>query len=337
MRSLPRLSLVIGWLVTALLVPLILNIADAQTLRERLQARRAQSQTDAPTNQPITGPGDYRFTLQSGGIERRYRVHVPRGYDAAHPAPMVMAFHGGGGNMDFEADDSHYGLESASDAHGFIAVFPNGVGALGGRLATWNAGKCCGMARDQGVDDVAFVRAVAADVETKAAIDMRRVYATGMSNGGMLVQRLACEAADVFRAVAPVAGTDNTRDCHPARPVPIIEFHARDDDHVLFDGGAGKDAFRNRSAVTEFTSVPETISRWVRRNRCNVAARRVLDKPGAYCEVHEGCADGATVELCVTETGGHSWPGAGSVRADKAPASQAISADALMWDFFTSH
>ncbi len=331
----------LGLLVLALLS--LQHSTHAQTLRERLQQRQQQRAAKTEdgsnnSNKPITGPGDYRFSLQSAGRERHYLLHVPRSYDAAHPAPLLMALHGGGGNMEFQASDANYGLITASEKHGFIAVFPNGIGALGGdKLATWNAGNCCGKARDENVDDVGFLRAVVADVQARLVIDKARIYATGMSNGGMMAQRLACEAADIFSAIAPVAGSDNTRgDCKPARPIAVIEFHALDDDHVLFKGGAGADAFPNRKQVTEFTSVPETISRWVQRNQCSATAKPVLDVPGAHCEEHAGCSGGASVRLCTTDTGGHSWPGADRTRQGKAPASQAISANELMWAFFES-
>ncbi len=279
---------------------------------------------------------DATYTLEHGGLQRQYLVHLPRGLDLTVPAPVLLAFHGGGGNMRFQADDSNYGLISKSDAAGFIAVFPNGYSRLpGGILATWNAGLCCAAARDRDIDDVGFARAVVADVQRRFKVDARRIYATGMSNGGMLVHRLACEAADVFAAVAAVAGTDNTRSCQPVRPIPVLIIHARDDDHVLFDGGAGPGAFRDTAQVTAFTSVPETAARWRLRNGCSSPPRRVLEREGAWCERSEGCRDGAAVQVCVTASGGHAWPGAGRVRARKAPASQAISADDVMWDFFT--
>src|SRR5690606_6342607 len=103
-------------------------------------------------------------------------------------------------------------------------------------------------------DDVGFLKAVIADLGRRLRIDASRVYATGMSNGGMMAYRLACEASDVFRGIAAVAGTDNTRNCRPARPVPVLHIHARDDDRVLFEGGAG-DVFRNEAAAADFISV----------------------------------------------------------------------------------
>ena len=94
-----------------------------------------------------------------------------------------------------------------------------------------------------------------------------------MSNGGMLSHRLACDAADLFRAVASVAGTDATLQCNPSRPISVLHIHARDDDHVLFGGGAGQGAFRDASKVTDFVSVPETIARWVKRDQCAPAGQ----------------------------------------------------------------
>lgn len=280
-------------------------------------------------------PGDQVHVLTLGGLKRQYLVHVPKGYDPAKPAPVLVALHGGGGHMRLQADDERYGLISKSESAGFVAVFPNGYSAWpGGRLATWNAGACCGSARDKGVDDVAFVRAVVADVQRRYNVEAQRVYATGMSNGGMLAHRLACEAADVFAGIAAVAGTDNTLACTPSRAIPVLHIHARNDDHVLFNGGAGAGAFRDEAKITAFTSVPETLARWVKRNTCNPVPTKLLERPGASCERYNGCQGGAAVQLCVTENGGHSWPGADAVRRGKEGASQALSANDVMWDFF---
>ncbi len=156
-----------------------------------------------------------------------------------------------------------------------------------------------------------------------------------MSNGGLMSYRLACEMADTFKAIAAVAGTDNTLSCTPSRPVSVLHIHARNDTHVLFDGGAGDDAFRDESKVTQFTSVPETVNRWLGHDRCSAAPQRVLSVPGAYCDRYAPCAGASAVQLCVTETGGHSWPGADkSARRGKEPASQAIDANDVMWQFF---
>ncbi len=333
MQSLSR------WLVALCALCLTLSACAREgTLRERLRERAEARRSGAPSpaDYPrLTAAGDYSFKLEHDGLTRHYRVHVPRSLRSGQRPAVLLAFHGGGGNMNHMADDDNYGLIAKSESAGFVVVFANGYSALpGGGLATWNAGECCGSARDKDVDDVGFVRKVLADLESRIEVDTRRVFATGMSNGGLFAYRLACEMPDRIHAIAAVAGTDNTRVCNPTRPIPVLHIHAKNDTHVLFEGGAGQDAFRDVTKVTQFTSVPETIARWTRRNGCEPTPKAVLERPGAYCERYSPCKEGATVQLCVTAAGGHSWPGASKVRRGKEPASQALSANDVMWDFF---
>jgi polyhydroxybutyrate depolymerase len=312
-----------------------------ERLRERVVERAGQRLVaEAPpatllgAGTAITAPGRYEVRLQHGGKERMALIHVPRGWRASEPAPLVMALHGGGGGALHQASDENYGLISKSEQAGFIAVFPNGISpAKSGLLATWNAGHCCARARDEKVDDVGFLRAVVADVKRRASIDARRVFAIGMSNGGMMAYRLACEAGDVFRGIMAVAGTDNTTSCRPAQPVPVLHIHARNDDRVLYAGGAGK-AFRDEAMVSDFVSVPRTIEKWVALNRAATRPHRVLAVAGAWCDLHEAGTGRAPVQLCVTETGGHSWPGGHKPRGETP--SEAIVANDVMWQFFTA-
>lgn len=277
--------------------------------------------------QPLP-PGSHELSLHHAGHDRRYTVHVPVSYRADRPVPLVLALHGGGGSMQVMARDRLYRLVSQAESSGWIVVFPNGYGRLAGKLATWNAGICCGAARDTGSDDVGFLRAVVAAVQQRLAIDPQRIFATGMSNGGMMSYRLACEAADVFRAIAAVAGTDGTTDCRPVRPVPVFHIHAKDDDRVLFNGGSGSAS----DTHADFVSVPATVDKWARLNACRGAVQRVLDKPGVVCEVRSGCAGGAEVRLCVTDSGGHAWPGGRKALGGKG--SDALDATAEIWAFF---
>jgi polyhydroxybutyrate depolymerase len=299
-----------------------------QQIIERARELRGAQPAD-PNATPIRAPGDYRFSFVHDGITREYLVHVPKSYRGA-PTPMLVALHGGGGDADFQADDSKYRLISKSEEAGFIAVFPNGYSRFrNGMLATWNAGTCCGAAERNNVDDVGFIREVVRRVEQQANIDSTRVFATGMSNGAMMSWRLACEAPEI-RAIAPVEGTDNTPGCKPPRPVPVIEFHAADDPNVPFNGGVGVGP-----SQTDFVSVPKTQAKWVQLDRADPRARRVLTVAGAHCDLHPARAGGAPVELCLTDTGGHSWPGGGTQQGHKHP-SMAISANDLMWNFFSS-
>ena len=288
--------------------------------------------TAVAADTPISRPGEHQASLEHGGRTRLYRVHVPASYRPGAPAPLLVALHGGGGNRDHMARDGHYGLISLSERTGLVLVLPNGVSRFrNGLFATWNAGDCCGAARDGNVDDVGFIRAVVQRVRSQLDIDAQRVYATGMSNGAMMAYRLACELPELFRAIAAVAGTENTRSCVPGQPVSVLHIHARNDGHVLYEGGAGPEAV-DRALITDFRSVPETVARWVALNHCPKTSQRVLEKDGAWCERYAPCADGSQVQLCVTPTGGHSWPG-GTKRRGEPPA-QAFGANEVMWDFF---
>lgn len=322
------------YIVTALAVFAVAidGAAARETLAERIAERRAER--DDPAR--LVRPGDYEFTLMHDGRKRLYLAHVPASYDASAQNAVVIGLHGGGGHAAHFARDENYGVISASEKYGFIAVFPNGYSAnRRGLFATWNAGACCGDARDSKVDDVGFIAAVVDHLKRRAVIDDARVYAMGMSNGGLMAYRLACERPDLIRGIMAVAGTDNTTSCNPARPTPVLHIHARNDTHVLYNGGAGEDAFRDQSKVTAFVSVPATVEKWIGLNNAEAAPRRVLTVDGAACDLHAAKEGGAPVQLCVTESGGHSWPGAQKGRRGKEPPSQAINANDVMWAFFS--
>lgn len=295
------------------------------------EAQERRSQIADPNLTPISAPGNYRFTFVHDGLRRDYLVHVPRSYAGA-PTAMLLALHGGGGNADLQADDSRYGLISKSERAGFILVFPNGYSRFAsGVLATWNAGACCGAAQKNKVDDVGFLREVIERAKQQLHVDPDRVFVTGMSNGALMSWRLACEASDLIRGIAPVEGTDNTSVCTPSRPVPIIEFHAFDDDFIPLSGGHGARALTD----TNFASVAATQAKWVALDRADTKTVRMLTVAGAHCDLHRPRPGGAPVELCLTDGGGHSWPGGGTDHGRKHP-STAISANDLMWNFFSS-
>ncbi len=235
--------------------------------------------------------------------------------------------------MEYQSRDDRYGFIGKSESEGFAVVFPNGYSRLrSGKLATWNAGACCGDARDEKIDDVGFIRDLLIQLRGQIKVDDTRIFAAGMSNGAMISYRLACEMPGTFRAIMAVAGTDNTLDCAPAKPISVLHIHARNDDHVLFDGGVGPGA-RDPKKVTEFKSVPATIAKWVKLNGCKADTTRTLEVPGAVCNVHAACNGGVRVQLCTTDKGGHSWPGGAKPRSGEPP-SKALSATDVMWDFF---
>lgn len=311
-----------------------------EKIRERIKERIVKKQEEKPAPKTdkdgetqITGPGDYALSFTHNGILRMYQLHVPAKYNAKTSVPLLVAFHGGGGDMSYQANDKYYKQISKSDELGFVVAFPNGYSKFNsGKFATWNAGKCCGDARDKNIDDVGFIKELVKRVSSQLSIDKNKIFATGMSNGGMMSYRLACELSDTFKGIAAVAGTDNTTHCTPKNPISILHIHAKNDDHVLFNGGSGN-GVKDKTQVTDFNSVPNTVAKWVKLNGCQEVPKRILEKEGAYCDLYQSCKNNTQVQLCVTATGGHSWPGGEKVRGSEAT-SKAISANDISWEFF---
>ena len=278
-------------------------------------------------------PGQTR-TLAMGNSKRTYFVHTPTGYDPVKPIPVVLALHGATMNGPMMAWFS--GLNKKSDEAGFIAVYPNGTGLYSS--LTWNGGNCCGSAMRRNVDDVAFIKALLDDLAKDFQIDMQRVYATGMSNGAIMVYRLASDLSDRIAAIAPVAGTMATEKCEPKHPVPVIHFHGTEDEYVPFLGGKGK----RTPPGMDFRSVDHSIQTWVKLNGCDPKPTvDVLSKDGDDLKVtrttYTTGKDGAEVVLVVIENGGHTWPGMKVATAILGESALNISANDLMWEFFQKH
>jgi polyhydroxybutyrate depolymerase len=177
------------------------------------------------------GPGDHTRSLKMGEVDRSYLVHVPPKYDAKKPTPVVLVLHGAGTNGAITV--FFCGMNKKADEAGFIAVYPNGTG-LAGLMLTWNAGRFQG--KEGKADDVAFIAKLLDDLATVVNVDPKRVYATGISNGGMMCYRLAAELSDRIAAIAPVAGTMAIDKYNPKRPVPVMHFHGTADKMVPFAG-----------------------------------------------------------------------------------------------------
>lgn len=308
------------------------------TIRDRIKEKIKERMADKPApttteikSDKLTSPGDYIQSIQVGDLTRYFKVHIPKSYNGSKKVPLLFALHGGGGDMEVQSNDKYYLQISKSESEGYIVIFPNGYSEFkSGKFATWNAGNCCAQARDKNVDDIAFFKSLISFAKDKMMIDENKIFSTGMSNGGMMSYRLACELSDQIKGIGAVAGTDNTKECHPKNPVSILHIHAKDDDHVLFNGGLGPKAL-SKKGETEFNSVTNTINKWVDFNGCPKTSKRVLDINGAYCDLYSPCKNGTEVKLCVTETGGHSWPGGEKPRGG-AP-SKAIIANDIIWDF----
>ena len=279
------------------------------------------------------GPGDHTRTLTVGGRKRTYLVHVPKGHDPKKATPVVLALHGAAMNGPMMVWFS--GLNKTSDKAGFVVVYPSGTGT--GPFLTWNAGGFRGKMAGGRPDDVAFVAELLDDLATVVKVDAKRVYASGMSNGGMMCYRLAAELSDRIAAIAPVAGTIAIDESKPKRPVPVIHFHGTKDTFVTFEAAKG----RTRSFM-RLKGVEESIQTWVKLNGCKEKPRAdVLSKDGDETKVTRRTfgkgKDGAEVVLVVIEGGGHTWPGMKPPASFMGKSAMNVSANDLMWEFFKKH
>jgi polyhydroxybutyrate depolymerase len=220
-------------------------------------------------------------------------------------------------------------FDEVSDQKGFILVYPDGVGH------SWNAGNGAGAAERRQVDDVGFTSELIDELSRQFHIDRRRIYATGMSNGGMFVHRLACELSGKIAAVAPVAGTIAAtieEGCKPARPVPVLEIHGTADSDSPWAGG-------RTLGGGQVVSVADTIRGWAARNQCASTPKVTEPATGVTCETYTPCEGGAEVTLYRIEGGGHTWPGGYQYlpKMIVGETNRSVSASQIIWDFFERH
>jgi polyhydroxybutyrate depolymerase len=292
-----------------------------------------------PAKQYQPGKGDSSRSMQAGGRERTYIVHLPPSYDGTRATPLVLVLHGGTGNA--QGTVVMTGMNETADKDGFIAVYPNGTGLLGDRILTWNVLFGFGYALRNNVDDTGFIRDLLGVLERDYKIDSRRIFATGISNGGMMAYLLGSELSGQIAAIAPVAGSIGGRKGaasemitfpQPAEPVSVIAFHGRQDNNVPYDGGQGRGLVQ-----VDYPPVSYSIDTWVRWDGCSSPPTVTTSPNGnVVTRVYPGGRQGTAVELVTINDGGHSWPGGKSYPGGTVP-TQDISANDMMWQFFSEH
>jgi polyhydroxybutyrate depolymerase len=266
----------------------------------------------APASGSAAAVGTSVHTIVVDQRSRGFRLYRPAGL--ADPAALVVMLHGGFGSA--RQAESAYGWNALADREGFAVAYPDGLDRA------WNVGGgCCGRSARTGVDDVAFMRAAVATIGRTLPVDPRRVYATGMSNGGMMAYRLACDT-EVFAAVAPVAAT-LLGECPSPDPVSLIHIHGTADSRVRFDGAPGIGV-----AEIDGPPVPEVIETWRAVDGCAPPAVRTA---GPVTRSRADCPDGRAVELVTVAGVEHAWPGAEGAGAPP------LDATATIWRFFTEH
>ncbi len=279
---------------------------------------------------------DTVHTVISGGLKRSYLLHLPAKPAAGTALALVIGLHGGlGSGKNFR---HMTGFDALADAKGFIVAYPDGM------HRHWADGRGVNWADQHGVDDVAFISSLIDDVERIATVDTRRVYATGISNGGLMCERLGLELGARIAAIAPVAGNMPTALAQslpaaiPAMPVLIMNGTA--DQLMPYDGGvvAGD--------LGTVLSVDATIALWRTLNHVERLGQPIattlpdLDQHDG-CTVDEAIYPGqqrTQVVLCKIIGGGHTWPSEPpDMLISRGLICRDISASAKIWEFFAAH
>src|ERR1700690_1459365 len=267
------------------------------------------------------GPGTKSDSLEFGGLNRTYLIHVPASYNSKNRVPLIVVLHGG--SQSPESAERMSKMSEKAEAENFIAVYPSGTGRFN-VMPTWNSGNCCAYAMKNHIDDVGYLRALIDKLESDYAIDAKRVFVTGISNGGMMSYRVACELADKVAAIAPVEGALNV-DCKPAEPVAVVIFHGIADHLVPFDGGSTPFQMGGKRSDN---SVANAVAFWVKRDGC-ASEPKHEETSAVHTDLYSNCKDNTAVTLYALQGGHHSWPG------DRL--SPQIDATDTMLAFFAAH
>ncbi|AAS05967.1 MULTISPECIES: extracellular catalytic domain type 1 short-chain-length polyhydroxyalkanoate depolymerase [Mycobacterium avium complex (MAC)] len=272
---------------------------------------------------------DISGTFRSGGMDRTYMLHVPAG----DPVGLVLSLHGGGGTG--IAQRGLTGFDAVADAHNLLVVYPDGY------EKSWADGRGASPADRHHVDDVAFLVGLVTKLQNDYRVAPGHVFVTGMSNGGFMSNRLACDRADVFAAVAPVAGTLGVGvACNPSRPVSVWAAHGTADPLVPFKGGA----VRGRGGLSHAVSAEAMVDKWRKADGCQGdPSMELLPDARDGTVVHRfdstSCAASTEVVFYRIDKGGHTWPGGKQYlpAAVIGPTTHTLDGSEAIAEFFLAH
>jgi polyhydroxybutyrate depolymerase len=259
--------------------------------------------------------GTSLHTMAFGGLNRSYRIYQPAGLAAA--APLVVMLHGVSGSG--EQAENSYGWDPLADSAKFVVAYPDGVGRA------WNGHGCCGQPAREHIDDVGFITAMVGHISAALAIDKSRVYATGMSNGGIMSYALACNSG-IFAAIGPNSATQLDA-CAAPHPASVIHIHGTADRLVPYNGGKG-------ASFVDGPSIADVNAFWRNVDHCGPP---VITANAPVTTSTAACADNRSVVLITIEGSRHGWPGGTTALEQADPMSHALNATATIWQFFAAH
>ena len=265
------------------------------------------------------------FQFIHDGQLRDYYLYIPD--SAGENAPLVFVLHGysgsAGGIMGYS------GMNEVASENGFAVCYPQGLSDQSG-YNFWNVGYA--FHQNQTVDDVSFLSSLATYLQNEYSLDSQNTFSTGMSNGGDMSYMLACQANDVFRAIAPVAGCmmEEIYNTCDSSPVPVLEIHGTNDSVTLWNGD-----MENNDGWGAYYSIEDGIELWVETNGClsseNILIPNTSTNDGSYIINHRyfNCNENAEVWLYEVVGGGHDWPGSNG--------NMDINASVEIWNFFNQY
>ena len=270
---------------------------------------------------------DTNGAITSSGVARKYLVYAPESYDPTRPTPLVISTHGYADYPAHQAEITHW--NNLADEHGFIVVYPSGTGFP----PRWNAYDL----QVGGVDsraEVQFIADLIDELSADYSIDVDRIYANGLSNGGAMAVLLACRLADRIAAIGGVSGAYLLpwEQCDPSRPMPIIVFHGTEDPIVPYRGG------EIMNSGMFFPEIPSWVAHWAGLNGCDPTPLELPPRGEVSGVQYTRCRRGADVVFYTVNGGGHAWPGGAKLpEFIVGHTTRDIDATRVMWDFFNKH
>ncbi len=255
-------------------------------------------------NQAKLTKHDKQLSLQHGGLKRKFILHTP-----PHPNPqaaLVINLHGGGGKIDSQIRIDFGRFNQLADQRGFYVVYPEGY------EKAWNDKRdhAPSEAHKKNIDDVGFISALIDDLTSKYSIDKKKVFSTGISNGGIMSLRLACDLSFKIRAVAAVTAqmSENMyKECKPSGKPGVLLMNGTEDTLVPYNGGAIK-IFRKVRG--QLISTEKTLKFFQKHNGCGNQSETALpDRANDGTRVFKRIYTGCQLRLYRVEGGGHTWPG----------------------------
>ncbi len=306
-----RLSVVLGNILAIVGGSLALSQASVrQSLTAFKKPQNAQAQSVGQAATDITGE------LLNQGQQRTYYLHTPT--HLTEPMPLVVALHGSG--MQGKEMAEKTALSQLADRQGFVVVYPDGL------KQKWNVS---GQAPE---DNVAFVHALINHVQQIRSIDPQRIYVVGLSNGGILAQKLACEAPDQIAAIATVAASlplQFSSHCQTQKPVSLLMINGTADSVVPWQGGASPTVKVGRNL--SIPPIPIVVNFWQQHNACPTAPK--VEQPSDLVEItdYQPCQAASEVMFVALKGAGHVWTGGGYGQSAYGDTTQRV------WQFFQRH